>query len=94
MKFSKRRANKVMAKPNAKGPVRTVQIFCAKCRFQLFKYRKGGKGALVKCFKERIVEDYTVEEGICPACNTQFARNTIIRGTPAFKMVGGRVHMK
>ena len=83
-----------MAKPNAKGPVRTVQIFCAKCRFQLFKYRKGGKGALVKCFKERIVEDYTVEEGICPACNTQFARNTIIRGTPAFKMVGGRVHMK
>lgn len=94
MKFSKRRANKVMAKPNAKGPVRTVQIFCAKCRFQLFKYRKGGKGALVKCFKERIVEDYTVEEGICPACNTQFARNTIIRGTPAFKMVGGKVHMK
>ena len=47
-----------MAKPNPKGPVRTVQIYCAKCKFQLFKYRKGGKGALVKCFKERIVEDY------------------------------------
>jgi len=48
-----------MAKPNAKGPVRTVQIYCSKCKFQLFKYRKGGKGALVKCFKERIVEDFT-----------------------------------
>ena len=25
---------------------------------ELFKYRKGGKGALVKCFKERIVADF------------------------------------
>ena len=83
-----------MAKPNAKWPVRTVQIFCAKCRFQLFKYRKGGKGALVKCFKERIVEDYTIEEGVCPSCNAQFARSAMIRGVPAFKIVGGKVHMK
>ncbi|AXT39972.1 hypothetical protein D1814_15440 [Alteromonas sp. BL110] len=83
-----------MAKPNAKGPVRTVQIFCAKCRFQLLKYRKGGKGALVKCFKERIVEDYTNEEGICPSCNVQFGRNTMIRGAPALKIVGGKVLMK
>jgi len=83
-----------MAKPNAKGPVRTVQIYCAKCKFQLFKYRKGGKGALVKCFKERIVEDYTLEEGICPSCQKQFARDTLIRGAPALKIVGGKVTMK
>lgn len=83
-----------MAKPNAKGPVRTVQIYCAKCKFQLFKYRKGGKGALVKCFKERIVEDYTLEEGICPSCQKQFARDALIRGSPALKIVGGKVTMK
>lgn len=83
-----------MAKPNAKGPVRTVQIYCAKCKFQLFKYRKGGKGALVKCFKERIVEDYTLEEGICPSCQKQFARGALIRGAPALKIVGGKVTMK
>lgn len=83
-----------MAKPNAKGPVRTVQIYCAKCKFQLFKYRKGGKGALVKCFKERIVEDYTLEEGICPSCQKQFARDTLIRGAPALKIVGGKVTIK
>ncbi|MEL7479008.1 MAG: hypothetical protein AAGJ17_08990 [Pseudomonadota bacterium] len=83
-----------MAKPNKKGPVRTVDIFCAKCRTQLFKYRKGGKGALVKCFKERIVEDFTHEEGICPSCHGQFARNALIRGAPALKIVGTKVTMK
>lgn len=48
-----------MAKPNKKQPTKTVDIYCSKCKTQLFKYRKGGKGALVKCFKERIVDDFT-----------------------------------
>ena len=80
-----------MAKPNAKGPVKTVQIFCAKCKCKLFKYRKGGKGALVKCFIERLVEDYTVQEGVCPSCQSYFARPAIIRGVPALKIIGGKV---
>ena len=83
-----------MAKPNAKGPVRTVQIYCSKCKFQLFKYRKGGKGALVKCFIERIVEDHTTTKCHCPGCNQAFARETMIRGAPAYKIIGGKVHMK
>lgn len=83
-----------MAKPRKKGPVRTVEIFCAQCRTKLYKYRKGGKGALVKCFKERIVEDHTKTPCTCPGCDQEFARETMIRGTPAFKMVGGKVHMK
>ncbi|XOV80402.1 MAG: hypothetical protein ACFHVJ_05470 [Aestuariibacter sp.] len=83
-----------MAKPNKKGPVRTVQIYCTKCRSLLFKYRKGGKGALVKCFKERIVEDYTQTPCVCPECHQQFAREAQIRGTPAYKMIGGKVQMK
>ena len=83
-----------MAKPNKKGPSRTVDIFCSKCKTQLFKYRKGGKGALIKCFKESIVEDYTKASGICPECNQIFARDTLVRGAPAFKMVGGKVTFK
>lgn len=83
-----------MAKPNKKGPIKTVDIFCAKCKAPLFKYRKGGKGALVKCFKERIVNDFTKEDGICPSCGIEFARDTLIRGTPAFKMIGGKVTFK
>ena len=83
-----------MAKPNKKGPVRTVQISCAQCKAPIFKYRKGGKGALVKCFIERIVEDHTVHPCECPNCKQTFARETLIRGTPAYKMIGGKVHMK
>lgn len=83
-----------MSKPNAKGPVTTVQIFCSKCKQQLYKYRKGGKGALIKCFKFRIAENYTKEDGICPSCGRQFARNALIRGEPALKMIGGKVTMK
>ncbi|RUO33954.1 hypothetical protein [Aliidiomarina soli] len=83
-----------MAKPNKKGPVRTVNVYCARCKTQLFKYRKGGKGALVKCFIERIVEDMTNAPCVCPGCEQQFARQTMIRGAPAYKMIGGKVHMK
>ncbi|EGR0300891.1 hypothetical protein FMH07_15110 [Vibrio parahaemolyticus] len=83
-----------MAKPNKKQPSKTVEIYCAKCKAQLYKYRKGGKGALVKCFKERIVEDYTQTPCFCPSCGQVFARDTLVRGTPAFKMIGGKVTMK
>ena len=83
-----------MAKPNKKGPTTTVDIYCQQCRTQLFRYRKGGKGALVKCFKERIEKDFTTQPCHCPKCNTQFARDTLIRGTPAFKMIGGKVFAK
>jgi hypothetical protein len=76
-----------MAKPNKKAPESSVDVYCKQCKTQLFKYRKGGKGSLVKCFKERITKD-------CPNCDTTFARDTLIRGTPAFKMIGGKVFSK
>ncbi len=83
-----------MAKPNKKGPTKTVDIFCKKCNQALYKYRKGGKGALVKCFKERISQDFTTTPCTCPGCNTVFARDTLVRGAPAFKMIGGKVWFK
>ncbi|WP_087023035.1 hypothetical protein [Thaumasiovibrio subtropicus] len=83
-----------MAKPNPKGPSKTVDVSCAKCKHKLFHYRKGGKGSLVKCFKERIVTDYTDTPCLCPGCGIQFARETLVRGTPAYKMIGGKVTCK
>jgi len=83
-----------MAKPNKKGPTKTVDIFCMQCKTHLYKYRKGGKGALVKCFKERISVDLTTEVGCCPKCNVQFARETLIRGVAAYKIIGGKVFFK
>lgn len=81
-----------MAKPNKKGPTKTIDIFCVKCKCHLFKYRKGGKGTLVKCFKERISVDLTKVACTCPKCETIFAREMLIRGTPALKLIGGKVY--
>ncbi|EGR9007137.1 hypothetical protein I8D50_001239 [Vibrio vulnificus] len=83
-----------MAKPNKKAPERTVEIICSKCRALLFKYRKGGKGALVKCFKERIVDNYCEIACHCPNCDSEFARDSLIRGTPAYKLIGGKAKLK
>lgn len=83
-----------MSKPNKKGPTKTVDIFCKACNSPLFKYRKAGKGALVKCFKERISKDFTNAACTCPECGQVFARETLIKGTPAFKIIGGKVWLK
>ncbi|DBA75376.1 TPA: hypothetical protein ACH3X1_010642 [Trebouxia sp. C0004] len=50
---------------------------------------QGGKGSLVKCFVERIVEDATAGDLKCPECGTEFARPAMIRGKPANKIIGG-----
>lgn len=83
-----------MAKPNKKGPIKTVDVYCAQCKTQLYKYRKGGKGSLVKCFKARISQDFTEQPCVCPECGQEFARETMVRGTPAYKMIGGKVFAK
>jgi len=83
-----------MAKPNKKCPTKTVDIFCARCKTLLYKYHKDGKGSLVKCFKERIARDFTVTPCVCPNCESRFARDTLIRGTPAYKIIGGKVTCK
>lgn len=54
---------------------------------------QGGKGSLVKCFVERIVDDMTKGDLKCPQCDTEFARPAMIRGKPANKMIGGKVTM-
>ena len=38
-------------------------IRCAKCRARIFKYRKIGKGRLLHCWKDRILEDHSIRTG-------------------------------
>ncbi|KAK9794313.1 hypothetical protein WJX73_004752 [Symbiochloris irregularis] len=85
-----------MAKPRKKAAgSKTVKIHCANCRAFLYKYQKDGKGSLVKCWHERIVEDATKDgELSCPECGTEFARPTMVKGRPANKMIGGKVTMQ
>lgn len=63
-------------------------------RGRFFRYKKGGKGSLVKCYRERIVEDHTDGKFECPGCGQEFARPAMIHGKPAFKMIGGKVFQK
>jgi len=83
-----------MAKPNKKLPTKSVDVLCQKCRALLYKYKKGGKGSLLKCFKERVVEDYTETACTCPKCDTVFARDVLVNGTPAFKIIGNKAYCK
>jgi hypothetical protein len=78
----------------AKIDRRTISIYCAKCKTLLYKYRKGGRGGLVKCFVERIVEDRTGGGLTCPQCEQKFARLILIGGCPAHKMIQGKVYTR
>ena len=73
---------------------RTISIHCAKCRTLLYKYRKGGRGALVKCIVDRIAEDLTRGDQRCPECGQEFARPMARAGQPAFKIIQGKVYTK
>jgi len=70
---------------------RTISIHCGGCRKLLYRYRKGGTGALVKCFVERIVEDRTAGNLRCHGCGLVFARPGEIAGRPIHKIVQGKV---
>jgi len=72
----------------------TVKVFCANCRTLLYKYRKEGPGHLVKCYKDGILKDFTKGNLRCPKCGQQFARETIIHGRPAYKIIQGKVYVK
>lgn len=74
--------------------VRTISIHCAGCRSLLYRYRKGGRGGLVKCRPERIVEDRTEGDLKCPRCGSEFARFKTMGGHPAHKIIQGKVYTK
>jgi len=38
-------------------------IKCAKCKQKIFKYVKIGKGQLLHCWRDRIVEDFGIHDG-------------------------------
>jgi len=66
-----------------------IDVFCSKCRSQIFRYRKEGEGHLMKCYTSNVLRDFTSPENHlqCPECDTQFARNTMIHGRPAYKII-------
>ena len=71
-----------------------IKIYCSQCKILLYKYQKGGTGRLVKCFKDKIVKDCTSGDLKCPQCKQPFAREAMISGKPAHKIIQGKVFVK
>jgi hypothetical protein len=71
--------------------IRTIAIYCARCKALLYRYRKGGRGGMVKCRPERIVEDCTGGDLKCPDCGREFARHAAMGGGPVHKIIQGKV---
>lgn len=74
--------------------MKTIKIYCQNCNTLLYKYHKQGSGHLVKCYKDRIIKDYTNGDLKCPECGQLFARETMIHGKPANKIIQGKVFVK
>ena len=73
---------------------RSIDILCSACLCKLYKYRKGGRGSLVKCLPERILADYTKGDLRCPDCGQEFAREVGMGGRTVFKIIGGKENVK
>ena len=83
---------------------RVITVEC-RCRQRLFKYYKGGRGRLIKCFLDEIRQDYagiletTHQSGgqdspvqpTCPACGKELGIVRIVRGRPALKLNQGTI---
>ena len=74
--------------------MKMIKIYCQNCGKLLYKYQKATQGHLVKCYKNRIVKDYTSGDLSCPKCGCLFARETMIYGKPANKIIQGKVFVK
>lgn len=71
-----------------------IKIFCARCNTHLYDYDKDKRGHLIKCYRDMIVHDYTVGDLKCPKCHTPFAREAMVHGRPANKIIQGSVYNK
>ena len=79
----------------AKG--RVIKVLC-RCGRLLFKYYKGGRGRLIKCYLAEIRHD---EVGVldlpldarptCPDCGKELGIIRLVRGRPALKINQGTV---
>jgi hypothetical protein len=83
-----------MKKRKPENKIYTIKVYCAKCKTLLYRYQKEGLGLLVKCYKDRIIEDCTKRDLRCPNCQQIFARHAFYRNRPANKIIQGKVFVR
>ena len=45
-----------------------LTIRCVKCKSKIFRYLKIGKGRVLHCWKMRVIEDYSIHDGVSIKC--------------------------
>ncbi len=85
---------RVMARKKKGRKTHIIKVYCTKCRTLLYKYQKEGIGSLIKCYKDRISEDYTDGDLKCPNCGETFAREAVYHRKPANKIIRGNVYVR
>ena len=78
----------------ARGRNHAIDVYCSQCRSHLYRYLKEGEGHLIKCYQSNILEDETKEPRHCPECSSEFAREAMIHGRPAYKIIQGKVFVR
>ena len=76
---------------------RVIKVEC-QCGELLFKYFKGGRGRLIKCFLGEIQNDHVGLVDLplgarptCPGCGKELGIVRIVRGRPALKLNQGAI---
>ena len=76
---------------------RVIKVTC-RCGQPLFKYYKGGRGRLIKCFLDLIEKDGVGvvdaplgARPVCPSCGKVLGTVRMVRGRPALKLNQGTV---
>ena len=83
-----------MKKTKGGSRIYTIKVYCAQCKTLLYRYQKQGIGLLVKCYKDRIIQDNTKGDLKCPNCGQLFARDAVYHNRPANKIIQGKVFVK
>jgi hypothetical protein len=76
---------------------RVIKVEC-RCGQLLFRYFKGGRGRLIKCYLDEIRKDLVGiadsdlgSRPVCPGCGKELGVIRIVRGRPALKINQGTV---
>jgi len=76
---------------------RVIKVEC-QCGQLLFRYYKGGRGRLIKCYFEEIRQDEVGLSGLpggarptCPGCGKDLGIGRLVHGRPALKINQGTV---
>ncbi|MBN1889303.1 MAG: hypothetical protein JW850_15015 [Thermoflexales bacterium] len=84
------------------SPGRVIKVE-RRCGYLLFKYFKGGRGRLIKCYLDEIRKDYggrlrshvagqpLEAQPACPACGKALGVVKLIHGLPALKINQGTI---